>query len=146
MDHHFGGRVLSNQAIPPRGAESATVPVMIPANAHAVRAQLPADVRGLLDPLGPALQRDLALSPYAPPLGLLVFTGPPPQDVLLDDLHGEPERLHAAYPLFGLQAVALRYARDVARTLWDDVPFGFVWCLVVWSDRACVVPVSIAHA
>jgi hypothetical protein len=113
---------------------------MIVANAPDAHARLPADVRDLLARLESALRSDLQRAPYAPPLGLLVLAIPRPDDTLLDDLHGEPGGLHDVYPLFGLQAIALRYARDVARALWDVPPFGFVWCLLLVPERACVVP------
>jgi hypothetical protein len=99
-------------------------------------------VQVLLRGLEPELQRDLdrerAVSPHA--LGLLVVTRPRPPDVTLFELRGSPGLLHAAYPVFGLQAIALRHAREVAHQLWERPPLDAVWCLLLQPDEARVVP------
>lgn len=98
-------------------------------------------VRDLLAPLLPLLQRELdhAQAEHGPACGLLVMTGTRPDDLLLYALENDDGAHHAAYPLYGLRAVALHYAREAVSTLWQSPPPDAVWCLVLDAERATVV-------
>lgn len=100
----------------------------------------PFDVQVLLRGLAPALVDDLARVHRVFSPGLLVVARPRPKDVTLFELRGTPGRLHTAYPVFVLQALALRYAHTVAPKLWEPPPLGAVWCLVLLPEDAVVVP------
>ncbi len=102
----------------------------------------PIDVQTLLDDLKPALVDDLTRAQCMYPLGLLVVTRPRPLDVRLFELSGSPGRWHAAYPVFDLQLIALRYAREIAHQLWETPPHDAVWCLVLLPEGAVVVPIE----